>query len=221
MIVTCPSCATRNALPMHAHRQLVRCRGCGHGWLESSAIDVSDVVAGRDPSGHPLLDDPAIEDDAAARRRRRAELRGWSILALVIAVPLALLMLFPDKLAPLLPGAVRLYMAVGLDAGIARFTIRGVEQSHELADGTRLLALRGEVVNSAGSDHRVPDLKFRLKDGAGREVYAWTLKGIATRALRPGEATGFTTRLASPPLTAREVEISFAEAGEIALNPRP
>jgi hypothetical protein len=236
MIVTCPSCATRNALPMHAHRQLVRCRGCGHGWLESSAIDVSDMVAGLDPSGHPLLDDPAIEDDAvaiaravreaaechaAARRRRRAELRGWSILALVIAVPLALLMLFPHRLAPLLPGAARLYIAVGLDAGIANFTIRDVVQSHSIADGTTVLAIRGEVVNSAGSDHRVPDLKFRLKDGAGREVYAWTLKGVATRALRPGEATGFTTRLASPPLTAREVEISFAEAGEIALNPRP
>jgi hypothetical protein len=221
---------------MHAHRQLVRCRGCGHGWLESSAIDLTEMVAGIDPSGHRFLDDPAIEDDAiaiaraareaaaldaAARSRRRSELRGWAILALVIAVPLALLMLFPDRLAPLLPGAARLYMAVGLDAGIAKFTIRGVEQSHEIADGTRVLALRGEVVNSAAADHRVPDLKFRLKDGAGREVYAWTLKGVATRALRPGEATGFTTRLASPPLTARAIEIGFAEASEIALNPRP
>jgi hypothetical protein len=112
-------------------------------------------------------------------------------------------------------------MAVGLDAGLPRFTIRGVEQSHELADATRVLAIRGEVVNSAGSAHRVPDLELRLKDGAGREVYAWTLKGVASRALRPGEATGFTTRLASPPLTARAIEIGFAEAGEIALNPRP
>src|SRR5262245_33702481 len=208
MIVTCPSCATRNALPMHAHRQLVRCRGCGHGWLESSAVDLTDAVAGLDPSGHRFLDDPLIEDDAlaiakaareaaerhaAALRRRRAELRGWAILALVIAVPLALLMLFPDRLAPLLPGAARLYMAVGLDAGIARFTIRGVEQSHELADGTRVLALRGEVVNSAGSDHRVPDLAFRLKDGAGREVYAWTLEAVATRPSSPARPP------ASPP----------------------
>jgi hypothetical protein len=235
MIVTCPSCATRNALPVHAHRQLVRCRGCGHGWLEPSLIEVAALVTGRDPAARPL-EDPTIEDDAlaiaeaaraaaerhaAARRRRRAELRGWSILALVIALPLALLMLFPDRLAPLLPGAARLYMAVGLDAGIADFTIRGVEQSHEIADGTRVLALRGEVVNSAARDHRVPDLAFRLKDGAGREVYAWTLKGVTTRALKPGEATAFTTRLAAPPLTARAIEIGFADTGEIALNPRP
>ncbi len=221
---------------MHAHPRQPGCRGCGQGWVESSAIDVTDMLAGPQQPGHLLLDDPAIEDDAvaiaraareaaerfaAARRRRRAELRGWAILALVIAVPLALLMLFPDKLAPLLPGAARLYMAVGLDAGIPRFTIRGVDQSHELADATRVLAIRGEVVNSAASAHRVPDLEFRLKDGAGREVYAWTLKGMASRALGPGEATGFTTRLASPPLTARAIEISFAEAGEIALNRRP
>jgi hypothetical protein len=236
MIVTCPSCATRNELSMHAHRQLLRCRACGHGWLEARAIEVTDIVESMDLSVEALLDDPAIEDDAlaiaraareaadrhaAARKRRRAELRGWSILALVIAVPLALLMLFPDKLAPLLPGAARLYLAVGLDANIAKFTIRGVEQSHTIADGTRVLALRGEVVNTARSDHRVPALLFRLKDGEGREVYSWTLKGVATRALKPGEATGFTTRLASPPLNAREIEISFARTAEIALNPRP
>jgi hypothetical protein len=236
MIVTCPSCATRNELPMHAHRQLLRCRACGHAWLETGPLEVTDIVDGMNLSIEALLDDPAIEDDAlaiaraareaaerhaAARRRRRAELRGWSILALVIAIPIALLMLFPDKLAPLLPGAARLYLAVGLDANIAKFTIRNVEQSHELADGTRVLALRGEVVNIARSDHRVPALLFRLKDGEGREVYAWTLKGVATRALKPGEATGFTTRLASPPLDAREIEISFARTAEFALNPRP
>jgi hypothetical protein len=90
-----------------------------------------------------------------------------------------------------------------------------------MADGTRLLALRGEVVNSAGSGHRVPDLLFRLKDGAGRELYAWTLEGVATRPLKPGEATSFTTRLASPPLAARDIEIGFAETGKTALNPRP
>ena len=97
MIVTCPSCATRNALPMNAYRQLVRCRGCGHGWLEETAIEGAALVAGLDAPGRPPVDDPAIEDDAiaiaeaaraaaerhaAARRRRRAELRGWSILAL-------------------------------------------------------------------------------------------------------------------------------------------
>jgi hypothetical protein len=236
MIVTCPSCATRNELPMHAHRQLLRCGACGHAWLETGPLEVTDIVDGMNLSIEALLDDPAIEDDAlaiaraareaaerhaAARRRRRAELRGWSILALVIAVPIALLMLFPDKLAPILPGAARLYLAVGLDANIAKFTIRNVEQRHELADGTRVLALRGEVVNIARSDHRVPVLLFRLKDGEGREVYAWTLKGVATRALKPGEATGFTTRLASPPLDAREIEISFARTAEFALNPRP
>jgi hypothetical protein len=77
------------------------------------------------------------------------------------------------------------------------------------------------VVNNALSDHRVPALRFRLKDGAGREVYAWTLNGVGTRALRPGEATSFITRLAAPPLTAREIEISFARKTEIAVNRSP
>jgi hypothetical protein len=221
---------------MHAHRQLLQCRGCGVSWLESGARDVTDVVADVELPPDALLDDPAIDDDvlaiaraarqaaerhAAATRRRRAELRGWSLLALVIAVPIALLMLFPDRLGALLPGAARLYLAVGLDTSMANFLIRGVEQTHTIADGTRVLAVRGEVVNAARSDHRVPALLFRLKDANGHEVYAWTLKGALTRALKPGEATGFITRLASPPLNARELEISFAHTAEIAVNPRP
>jgi len=72
---------------MHAHRQLVRCRGCGHGWLESSAFDVSDVVAGLDPSGHPLLDDPAIEDDAVAIARASARLPNATPLPAGAAAP--------------------------------------------------------------------------------------------------------------------------------------
>ena len=44
MIVTCPSCATRNAPPMHAHPRQPGCRGCSQGWVESSAIDVTEYL---------------------------------------------------------------------------------------------------------------------------------------------------------------------------------
>ena len=74
MIVTCPSCATRNELAMHAHRQLLQCRGCGVSWLESGARDVTDVVADVELPPDALLDDPAIDDDvlAIARAARQA-----------------------------------------------------------------------------------------------------------------------------------------------------
>ena len=73
-----------------------------------------------------------------------------------------------------------------------------------------LLAVRGEVVNVADSPREVPTLSFVLRDGEGRETYAWTLDGVEARTLDPGEATSFLTRIAAPPAHVRVVEIRFA-----------
>jgi hypothetical protein len=75
--------------------------------------------------------------------------------ALVIARAAGALMLFPTGWAHSrrAPPAGSIWRSA-LDSAMANFTIRGVEQSHTIADGTRVLAIHGEVVNAAGSDRR-------------------------------------------------------------------
>ncbi len=163
----------------------------------------------------------AERDFAERRRARRARAAGWSGLGAAIAATLGALYLFPAQVVRYAPGAAIAYEKIGMPVNVHGFEIRNVVQQHLLSDGTRVLALRGEVANVSGAERKVPALRFVMKDAGRRQVYAWTLNGVATKALPADQTTTFVTRLAEPPETADEVEISFAGAGEIGSNAAP
>src|SRR5438477_181129 len=96
--------------------------------------------------------------------------------------------------------------------------VRCVEQQHVIVHGTRVISIKGVIVNVSDEDRKVPSHRFILKNGAADDIYAWTIdSGI--RPLRPGDITTFTTRFASPPPAAEDVQIRFARADEIGVNP--
>ena len=227
MIAGCPSCATRDPLPArHADGDtwVRHCSACGHEWLEANAVEIVDRRAkGTDvvPLDFALdLDREArrlaeaarlaSERHLADRRRRRASLRGWAILATACAVPLAGAIAFPESVTRAAPAAARIYSLAGIDVNVFGFVIREAASELQMQSGSPLLAVRGEVVNISNSARIVPALRFVLRDGKGEETYAWTLDGVASRSLEAGEATSFLTRVAAPPPHIRDVEISFA-----------
>ncbi|MGI9465366.1 MAG: zinc-ribbon domain-containing protein [Aestuariivirgaceae bacterium] len=242
MIISCPSCATRYDLPgnkIAADGSVIRCAECGHSWLESSAVEVID--ARPEPAlalPAPIADDNSYELEIEAlrltrasmaaerqhnqsRARKRAETKGWFALSAAIAAAFAGLYMFPQHVVKYAPGTARLYEKAEIPVNIRGFEIADIQQQHLLADGTRVLAVRGKVKNIAGSEEKAPALRFILRDAQKRQVYAWTLNGVATRALKPDEATSFVTRVASPPETADDLQIRFARADEIGSNAGP
>jgi hypothetical protein len=98
--------------------------------------------------------------------------------------------------------------------------IRNVELQHLLVDGERMIAVKGEVRNVSASSRKIPWLRFGLTSTGSKEVYSWQLD-TGARPLRPGEATGFTTRVASPPENAQALQIRFARSDEIGSNKSP
>ncbi len=242
MIVSCPSCATRYDLPgnkIAADGSVIRCAACGHSWLESSAVEVID--ARPEPAAAlpaPVIDDSSYEleievlrltkasmaaerQHTRSRARKRAETKGWCGLTAAIAATAAGLCAFPHHVVQFAPGAAKLYEKASIPVNIRGFEITNIQQQHLLADGTRVLAVRGKVKNIANSEEKAPALRFILRDAQHREVYAWTLNGVTTRALKPDEVTNFVTRLASPPESADDLQIRFARADEIGSNARP
>jgi hypothetical protein len=163
----------------------------------------------------------AERDFQARRKQRRAKLAGWSLLGGAVAATLAGLYAFPNHVVRLAPGAAQVYERAGIPVNLVGFEIRNVQQQHLLSDGTRVLALRGELINVSGEDKKVPSLRFVLRDGSKREVYAWSLNGVSTEALPADQATTFITRVAAPPESADEVEIRFARVEEIGSNAQP
>lgn len=156
----------------------------------------------------------AQESFAARRRLRNRRLTGWTSLAAAMVTPFLIAVIFPEAVVTAAPAAVAAYRALGADVNVYGLDLRRVELQHMVVDGTRVLAIKGEIVNISSGEQKIPWLRFGLRDGAEVEVYNWTLDSGA-RPLRPGEITNFVTRVASPPETAKNVEIRFAHRDEI------
>jgi len=245
MIVACPACATRYDFPasrFSASGTMVRCVECGHNWIECRPTEIIDVAprpvshsVSPVPAAAPLIDvrpdeDREIrrlteaarlarEDFVAAQRRRRHRLCGWGAFAAAAVTPFIAAFSMPEATVRLFPVSRRAFEQAGIGVNIYGLEVRRVEQQHLIVDGTRVIAIKGEIVNVSEGDRKVPSLRFTLQDAGAAAVYAWTLDS-AIRPLRPGEITTFTTRVASPPETAENVQIRFAHADEIGVNPR-
>ncbi len=162
----------------------------------------------------------AREAFAVKRRQRLSRLRGWAILGACVLAPMAAAAAFPEIVVGLAPVTVRAYDAVGYSINIYGLEVRRVEQQHAVVDGVRVLTIKGEISNISDSTQKIPWLRFGLKDGQNLEVYNWTLD-TGARPLRAGESTSFVTRVASPPETAKNLQIRFAHRDEIGSNPSP
>ena len=236
MIISCPSCSTRYRMPeqrLLAEGMAICCASCGHRWIESRAIEIVDVS----PRTMPTVIEHGCEPDsevkrlveaskkareafAIKRRQKLANVRGWAILGLCLVAPLGAAAAFPESVVAIAPITIRAYDAVGLNVNIYGLEVHRIEQQHAIVDGTRVLTIKGEITNVSNASHKLPFLRFGLSDQGQAEVYSWTLD-TGARPLRSGETTNFVTRVASPPETAKNLQIRFAHANEISSNSTP
>ena len=236
MIISCPSCATHYNFPdqrLSGDGMAISCSACGHSWIESRAIEIVDISPRKVPTviEHGFEPDSEVkrlveasrlarEAFAVKRRQKLGRLRGWAILGCCVLAPVAAVAAFPEAIVELAPVTVRAYDAMGYDVNIYGLEMRRIELQHAVVDGVRVLAIKGEVSNISDHTQKIPWLRFALHDGQRAEVYNWTLD-TGARPLRAGESTSFVTRVASPPETAKNLQIRFAHRDEIGSNPSP
>ena len=211
----------------------ISCAACGHSWIESRAIEIVDISPRKVPAviEHGFEPDSEVkrlveasrrarEAFAVKKRQRLSRLRGWAILGACLIVPMAAAAGFPELVVGVAPVTVRAYDAVGYNVNIYGLEVRRVEQQHAIVDGVRVLTIKGEISNISNSAQKIPWLRFGMSDSRQLEVYNWTLD-TGARPLRAGESTNFVTRVASPPETAKNLQIRFAHRDEIGSNPTP
>jgi predicted Zn finger-like uncharacterized protein len=236
MIISCPSCSTHYNFPdqrLSGDGMAISCSACGHSWIESRAIEIVDISPRKVPTviEHGFEPDSEVkrlveasrrakEAFAVKKRQRLGRLRGWAILGACLLAPVAAAASFPELVVRLAPVTVRAYDAMGYNVNIYGLEIRRIEQQHAFVDGLRVLSIKGEISNISNSTQKIPWLRFGLNDRSQAEVYTWTLD-TGVRPLRAGESTSFVTRVASPPESAKNLQIRFAHRDEIGSNPSP
>ena len=230
MIVSCPSCSTRYDLADSfdkASAFTITCKRCQHVWKEQAVTDIKEIPSRAiakviDHGDEPEIDVRRLveaarlaqEDFALRRQAKLKRLGGWGSLGLFILAPFAAAALLPETVVAAAPATIGIYEKLGFNVNVFGLDIRHIEQQNTVVDGAHVLMIKGEISNSTNGIRKIPWLRFALNDEGAAELYSWTLD-TAARPLRPGETTGFTTRVASPPELAKNLQIRFAHADEI------
>ena len=214
---------------------MMSCAVCGHGWIESRALSIVEPMrfSAAPPAESYLREDDIAEEReimrlaraalaaeaqfTQAKRRRRKEFKGWALLAAAIISLTGVALVMPNEVARAFPPAQLLYARAGIAVNAHGLEFRNVGQQHSMIEGVRVLAIQGEIVNVGKRERAIPVIEFTLKDDKAMTVYDWRLTAT-TRPVKPGEVSTFVTRIASPPVTARHVEIRFAPPGETGSN---
>lgn len=121
-----------------------------------------------------------------------------------------------ERLVAKVPGADRVFAAIGLPVNLAGLEFRNVVSRVAEIDGRKVLAVTGDLVNiRAAASISAPAIRITARSGDGRALYVWTTTASSAK-LGPGETASFRTRLATPPEEARDVIVALAEPQKLA-----
>jgi predicted Zn finger-like uncharacterized protein len=233
MIITCPQCATRYEAPeasFQPNGRRVKCSSCSYIWFQTAPIaepisigqggdmENMDIGAG---SAHDI-ETEAARLTAASRRAsarfatrkamRIGNVRGWAVLAALLAVVCVVGFFGRVQVVKLLPAAASLYATVGLAVNVRGLEFESVRYQRAFENGVPILQVSGLIKNVSNERLLVPRVRFGLYDASRREVYHWTM-AVGREPLEPDVGVNFATRLAAPPDAAREVQVRFVGDG--------
>lgn len=232
MILTCPECATSYFVDdskIPAAGRTVKCVSCGHRWHAEAAaaleLDVSDEEGAlahepeKEVEPEPLVSDlpgeelPKVFRAKAAdeRKLREAAANGvvWAGMTAVLAIVIALAVVFRVNVVKIWPQSAGAYAGVGLPVNSLGLVIEGVKAEPSLQDGHAALSVSGMIRNIEDKPITAPPLRVSLINKAGRRV-STKIAQPADAMVPPGETRHFALAILDPPTSANELEVAFA-----------
>lgn len=164
-----------------------------------------------------------VESNAGARRpaaRKARKRSGQSplrrALAVCVGAGLALSVvgvLERSSVVAVAPGLASFYAQIGLPVNLRGLTFHDVTSRNDFDEGLPILAVEGQIENVTGDTIEVPPLRLSLRGAGGEEIYAWIAPPPLTR-ISAGQSVRFTSKLVSPPTTARDVVVRFTRSAD-------
>ncbi|MES1203115.1 MAG: MJ0042-type zinc finger domain-containing protein [Pseudomonadota bacterium] len=245
MILTCASCATRyyaDEASIPPQGRVVRCAACGNTWRVEKELVLDNGTA--QPA--TFVDEPKLTREQIERARRaapssassptaqararqiqrqrleklRAAAIAWGGAGAALAVLLTVAVVFRQGVAKVWPSAASAYAAMGLSVNITGLEFSDLDISRGAEGEAAALTVSGAVRNIGGQPKSPPVLRFGLLDRNADEVHSWMVS-LDGPPIPPGGARQFSTALVDPPVSAVDLEATFATASEARNAPPP
>lgn len=133
---------------------------------------------------------------------------GWTLLALFVGGTAYGFSSYKTDIVRLWPATATLYAAFNDPVDLRGMEFQQVAYKHVYEDGVPVLSISGQVVNVSDARLSVPKVRVGLRDENKKELYYWTF-GLPETALEPEQSAEFVTRLSAPPVSAKDLEITF------------
>jgi predicted Zn finger-like uncharacterized protein len=140
---------------------------------------------------------------------------GLAITTLLLAGFVTAGLASPATFVRLVPDLAGLYAKAGVPVNLRGLEFREVRTLRETHDGIALLVTEGKIANISGQEIELPRVRVAVLGAGGQELYAWTTAASRER-VGDGEIVPFRSRLASPPIEARQVQVRFLGRGDLA-----
>lgn len=228
MILTCPECATSYFVDDSAVGQgrTVRCTSCSASWRAEPSPELElrnspeEGAIGSDPrradislGALPASDVPrAIRARALDQKKvREAAAAGavWAGIGGAFALVIVTAMVFRVDVVRLWPTTASAYAAVGMPVNRVGLTIEKVKADPALEAGHAALAVTGTIRNIRTKPVAAPPLSIRILDKQGHRVGGRVMH-IDDSLIPAGQTRSFSVSLLDPPITAKDVEVTFA-----------
>ncbi len=116
------------------------------------------------------------------------------------------------RVVAMLPATAPVFAAIGLSVDLSGLAVENVRARLGEIGDKKVLVVEGSIVNMRAGDNVSPDLRIRLRDSGGNELYIWTTRAPKSRLLR-GEHVLFAARLETPPEGVKDAVVEFVTVG--------
>ncbi|MEO0635499.1 MAG: MJ0042-type zinc finger domain-containing protein [Pseudomonadota bacterium] len=155
------------------------------------------------------LKSPIVKTQIKVKKHTHARENCAGILAVAIsAVLLISAVLFREPIVRAVPETARLYGMLGMPVNLRGLEFTNIATSTDFENGVPVLMVSGTIVNVSADPVELPVVRLALRTSQGQEVYAWSYEPSVKR-LSVGEQVDFTTRVASPPDGASDIQLRF------------
>jgi predicted Zn finger-like uncharacterized protein len=162
------------------------------------------------PTEAPAMQEAAPVSAPEAKSGRGGKL-GWLLLLGFVLGLLGFVLMAPKSVVSMLPGATRLYAALGMPINTKGLDFQGVTYGWSQDGEETVLEVKGNIINLTDAAVKLPVVVIVLLDENGKELSQHTTVA-REEPVGAGEVAPFLAEIASPPAEVRKLKVRFARA---------